>query len=142
MQFKTTIFRRVVFLCLAVLLASALPQGPVAWALPSQLTADSPLAVSPDLADDSGPCLLRLSDGEMVVFWSSERSGNADIWYAESADEGANWSDPVRLTVAPTADLHPAAAELGDGRLMVVWSSEKGSNSDLAHGRGGNQDTL
>jgi len=124
-------FRRIALLCLTVFVTLALAQLPTARALPRAASDDAPSPIAPDLADDATPWLLRLSDGQLMIFWSSGRSGNADIWYAQTLGDEATWSAPVRLTTASCADRHPTAVELVDGRLMIVWSAEQAGNAEL-----------
>ncbi|MGC8947558.1 MAG: choice-of-anchor X domain-containing protein [Anaerolineae bacterium] len=119
------------------LAALAMVLSPAARALPPAGPDAVPYAVAPHSADDADPWLLRASDGRLLLFWSSTRSGNADIWYAWLAPgTETDWSGPVRLTTSPCADRDPAAAELPDGRWMVVWSTDCGGNSELSMATG------
>lgn len=112
--------------------------SPAAFALPLAGPDAVPYAVAPHPGDDTSPWLLRLSDGQLLLFWSSTRSGNADIWYAWlTAGTETDWSAPVRLTTSACADRSPAAVELPDGRWMVVWSAECEANADLYMVTGG-----
>lgn len=111
--------------------------SPAARALPLAGPDAVPYPVAPHPADDASPWLLRLSDGRLLLFWSSTRSGNADIWYAWLAPgTETDWSAPVRLTTSPCADRDPTAVELPDGRWMVVWSMECDGDADLAMATG------
>ncbi|MGQ9568412.1 MAG: sialidase family protein [Anaerolineae bacterium] len=120
--------------------ALTLALSPAARALPLAGPDAAPYAVAPHPAEDADPWLLRLSDGRLLLFWASTRSGNAEIWYAElPPGTETGWSAPGRLTTSPCADRDPAAVELPDGRWMVVWSAECDGNMDLhmATGRDG-----
>ncbi|HUL77562.1 MAG TPA: protein kinase [Vicinamibacteria bacterium] len=61
-------------------------------------------------------------DGKRIVF-SSNRSGNADLWVLEIAD-GALW----QLTDDPAQDWDPAFTS--DGK-HVVWSSDRSGNLEI-----------
>lgn len=115
-----------------VLAALTLALSPAAWALPLAGPDAVPYPVAPHPADDANPWLLRLSDGRLLLFWSSARSGNADIWYSWLAPgTETGWAAPTRLTTSPCADRNPAAVELPDGQWMLVWSAECDGNADL-----------
>jgi hypothetical protein len=75
-------------------------------------------ALSP--AKDEDPSVLRAADGTLLVAWFSERSGNPDLWIT-STRNGADWTDPVRVTTAPGGDFNPHLIQDDAGVFHLVW---------------------
>ncbi len=97
--------------------------GGATWSADTQLTIDGAL--------DCHPAIARTADGTLWVVWYSHRSGNADIWYKASSDGGATWSADAQLTSDMGDDQNAAIAQTGDGKVWVVWSSDRSGNRDI-----------
>ncbi len=80
--------------------------------------------------------------GNWVAVWEGVvTSGNQDIFYAFSSDDGETWSAPEVLNTAlatvPGPEFSPQVTTDGDGRFITVWSSdanvdgEAGADRDL-----------
>jgi hypothetical protein len=73
--------------------------------------------------------------GDVWVTWSQQIDGNWDIFYRRYTppqDGGAGkWSDIVRLTDAPGADFHVAAATDAAGTVWLAWQGWRDNNFDI-----------
>lgn len=67
------------------------------------------------------PSLARLADG--TVWLAYDRAG--DIWRRTSADHGVTWSAEQQITTDPAGDTDPIILQAGDGKLWVVWQSDR-----------------
>ena len=75
--------------------------------------------------------------GEKVcVVWMDQRDGNWEIYYKESTDGGATWSDDVRLTDDPATSYCPDIAATTD-EIQVVWQDERDGNYEIYYKRSG-----
>jgi hypothetical protein len=92
------------------------------WSEPIQITRNSSTDWAPHLIQDS-------SDIYWIVF-SSERSGNKDIWYVTSAD-GKNWSNPIQFTTDISEDDCPSLVQDSKGTYWIVWHSDKQGKYDI-----------
>jgi len=81
--------------------------------------------------DDFDPTLLQAADGKLWVVWHSYRSGNADLWYKTSSDNGATWSTDTQLTTDTSMHYAPALAQSSAGKLWLAWFSYRSDNYDL-----------
>lgn len=61
--------------------------------------------------------------GNLYVTWRDKRTGNDEIWFTRSEDKGGNFSQNMRLTIAPDGsdDWFPCTAATGDGVVGVVF---------------------
>ncbi len=50
---------------------------------------------------DYDPALARAADDTLWLVWRSRESGNYDLWYKTSTDDGASWSAATQLTTDP-----------------------------------------
>jgi parallel beta-helix repeat protein len=80
------------------------------------------------------PAIAQTSDGKIWVVFCSWQSGNADIWYAASSDDGASWSEASQFTRFVGADWDAAAAALASGQAALVWVSNRFCNYDIWYG--------
>lgn len=62
-------------------------------------------------------------DGRLYAVWDDGRNGNADIFAAWSDDDGATWSEPVRVNQDNTthAQWMPRAEVGPDGTLHILY---------------------
>ena len=88
--------------------------------------------------------LARASNGAYWLAWSAVTGGratvpagrgnadaglgyvlsSADIWVSTSGD-GRTWSAPQPLALAPAADRAPGIIEMPDGRVGIIWVSDR-----------------
>ena len=108
------------------------------------MTATIPLGYAPDMPDtpdmrltwnsesDWMPSIAQASDGKIWVVWHSYRTGNADIFYkVYDPSQVHPWSSETRLTTDPNTDMSPSITQAKDGKLWVVWSTNRNGNSDI-----------
>ncbi len=96
------------------------------WSGETQLTTD--------LSSNVNPAIVQALDGTIWVFWSSDRigpAGNWEIYYRTSSNNGASWSADTRLTMDVSADSRPSVMQAQDGKIWVVWYSNRFGNNDL-----------
>jgi N-acetylneuraminic acid mutarotase len=81
--------------------------------------------------DDYAPSAIQAADGKLWVVWYSYRTGNGDLWFKTSSDNGATWSGVTQLTTDPSTDREPCITQAADGTLWVVWYSSRSGNWDI-----------
>jgi len=78
--------------------------------------------------DDLGPHIFEASNGTIWLVWSRDVAMyNSEIFY--KTYKGSTWSDDTQLTkddlLDPRKDYRPAIAQMQDGRIWVVWHSNR-----------------
>src|SRR2546422_6445815 len=68
---------------------------------------------------DAQPAPIVLKNGTIIMFFSSKRGNNFDIYY--SRYNAGTWSPETRLTTSPAADQSPGATQDSAGKLWVTW---------------------
>ena len=92
------------------------PSQAVQWSADIRLTLDDD--------SDSSPSITQAIDGNIWVAWSSYRTDNMEIFY--KVYDGSSWSDPPsQLTTNSSYDGHPAIIRASDGKIWVVWVSDR-----------------
>lgn len=86
--------------------------------------ADSPAGGTPASADPS--LAVDAASGDVLLTWIGGDSTAWHLFFARSADGGATWSAPVRITadtgeVKPHGEASPRLVAGPGGRLAVVW---------------------
>jgi hypothetical protein len=100
------------------------------WSNDTQLTDNS--------IEDIAPSIIQLTNGTILVAWQSYRTGNQDLFYKTSSDDGATWSNATQLTTDPNSDRSPSVIQTKDGRIWVAWHSNRfGDNEILCKTYGG-----
>lgn len=112
-----------VFLFLAALSATVRLGCAVNWSTDMRLTTDP--------SDDWDPSITQTSDGRIWVTWHSSRTGNYEIFYKISPDHGVSWSNDVQLTFNSSMDSHPSILEAVDGRIWIVWDSDRTGDFEI-----------
>jgi len=92
------------------------------WSRDVKLTADTRHDLAPDV--------MQASNGTIWVVWSSERDGNSEIYY-KTSNNGITWSNDTRLTISSSVDARPAITQTMDGRIWVVWNSNRDGNLEI-----------
>lgn len=90
--------------------------------------ASEPVAVSPSGSSSYDPSIAVLSRGEVCVAWHAFRENNYDIWLRRRTAAGT-WTEPVRLTKAPTIDRHAELLARGD----ELWLIYENANTERYH---------
>ena len=74
---------------------------------------------------DLSPFVMQASNGTIWLVWSSKRNGNFDLYYRTSSNMGASWSGDAPLTTDVNADSAPALIQTSDGKIWIVWHSDR-----------------
>jgi hypothetical protein len=64
------------------------------------------------------------------VVWDDARTGNREIFYKRSTDEGVNWSSDAILT-NNTADSYLPSISLSGIYAHIVWTDERNSHDEI-----------
>ncbi len=88
-----------------------------------------PLAGSPArrMVASADPSITRdPASGALLLTWVGDDGTGWRLYFARSADQGARWSDPVRVTadtgeVKPHGEASPRLVAGAGGKLAVVW---------------------
>jgi hypothetical protein len=83
-----------------------------------------------DSSFDLSPSVLQASNGTIWVVWASNRLGNFEVYYKVSHD-GVSWSNDTPLTSNSYTDAFPAIAQMDDGRIWVVWHTNRDGNNEI-----------
>ena len=97
------------------------------WSLDTRLTED-PFG---NESDDGSPSIMQANNGTIWVVWSSFRTGDYELFYKTSSNNGASWSGETRLTNDNSWDTSPSIMQAGNGLIWVVWTSDRNGNDDL-----------
>lgn len=91
------------------------------------------LLIRNDTSPDTSPFILQLKNETIYVFWVSNRTGNYDIFYQTSNDNGLNWSSPFQFTSYDDADKAPCVIQVDDGSIWVVWQRSLESSPEILY---------
>jgi hypothetical protein len=80
---------------------------------------------------DMSPSIMQAQNGTIWLVWSGDQNGYPDIFYKTSSDSGATWSDETQVTSDPSRDRSPSVTQTKDGRIWIVWSSDRFGDSDI-----------
>jgi len=83
------------------------------WTEDKRLTSNS--------AVDTNPAIIQTSDNKIWVFWTSLRTGNYELFYKTTINEGVSWSSETQLTNDTRYDASPALIQASDGKIWLVW---------------------
>jgi len=97
--------------------------GGSTWSADTRLTTNT--------NDDSNPSVTQITDGKIWVTFVSNRHDPRDIYYTTSSDGGSTWSADTQLTTYSGDDWAPSIAQTGDGKIWVLFHSERDGNWDI-----------
>jgi len=83
------------------------------WSDPMPLTTHS--------KQDIDASIMQTNDGTIWLFWSSSRTGNYDLFFKTSSDNGTTWTNTAPLTENSGQDLAPSVIQDTNGTIWVVW---------------------
>lgn len=84
-----------------------------------------------NLGNDGNPTAVSTREGNLWVFWVSDKDGNYEIYYRNSSNNGMTWSPETRFTYSNSTERRPFATQAQDGTIWVVWYGNKSGNDDL-----------
>lgn len=82
---------------------------------------DPPTRITWHPSIDESPAMTQTRDRKLWLVWASERTGNKEIFYKTSSDNGLTWSCMVQLTNNTVKDRAPSITQNIDGTICVVW---------------------
>jgi len=97
--------------------------GGSSWSSATQLTFDSNI--------DKQPAITQANDGTIWLAWSSNRTGNDDVFYKTSSDNASSWSTETQLTSDLNIDMSPSVMQTDDGNTWIVWQTDINIQDDI-----------
>jgi hypothetical protein len=88
--------------------------------------------ITHDTNRDNGSSIIQTQDGKFWVVWSSDRTGDYEIFY--KTYDGSSWSIDKRLTYSNNSDSSPSILQTLDGTIWIFWGSDElspTSNGDI-----------
>ena len=95
------------------------------------ITWSTDIRLTQDPSDDWDPAIIQTADCKIWVTWHSGRTGNYDIFYKVSSDNGASWTGDIQLTFDTNQDFHPSILQTRDGKIWIVWDSDRTGTFEL-----------
>jgi hypothetical protein len=95
----------------------------------SQLNINSPQTLSNTPGNSTDP-QIALYNNNLYVVWSDDSTGNGDIYFKRSVDNGTTFQSVENLSNSPGNSTDPQIA-LYNNNLYVVWSDDSTGNGDI-----------
>jgi hypothetical protein len=95
----------------------------------SQLNITSPQTLSNTPGNSTDP-QIALYNNNLYVVWSDDSTGNGDIYFKRSVDNGTTFGSVENLSNSPGNSTDPQIA-LYNNNLYVVWSDDSTGNGDI-----------
>jgi hypothetical protein len=93
------------------------------WSNATQLTTDT-------AAQDWDPAIMQAADGLIwVVYTKTTGTKNDDIYF--KVFDGSEWSNDWQMTFDENFDSHPSILQSIDGRIWIVWNSDRDDNDNI-----------
>lgn len=93
--------------------------------------------VSADAGIDVEPSIVRDADGDIWVFWRSNRTGTNAIWCNRYFAVDEEWEGETLVSTDSGNESRPRAVVDGNGDVWVFWQSIRDGNYDVWHNRFG-----
>jgi hypothetical protein len=95
------------------------------WGTEERLTVDPGYSESPSVA---------VRDSIVHVVWCDTRSGDWEVYYKRSINNGENWGADERLTADATYPYFPSVA-VRDSIVHIIWDAFISGNTDIYYKR-------
>ena len=95
----------------------------------SQVNITSPQTLSNTPGNSTDP-QIALYNNNLYVVWSDDSTGNGDIYFKRSVDNGTTFGSVENLSNSPGNSTDPQIA-LYNNNLYVVWSDDSTGNGDI-----------
>ena len=95
----------------------------------SQVNVPSPQTLSNSPGNSTNP-QIALYNNNLYVVWSDDSTGNGDIYFKRSVDNGTTFGSLENLSNSPGNSTNPQIA-LYNNNLYVVWSDDSTGNGDI-----------
>ena len=93
------------------------------WLTSRRLTWTGGTSSHPDIAVDYL--------GQLHLVWKGEATGNDQIYYKKSTDNGETWTASKRLTWTSGDTWYPAMTVTSSGDIHVVWDDDTPGNKEI-----------
>ncbi len=71
-------------------------------------------------------------DVNIYMVWADNSPGVSQIWFSKSADNGATFSEPVKVNESPSGkQISPSIAVDNSGKAFVVWEDYRDSDTNI-----------
>lgn len=97
------------------------------WSSETQLTFDSGYDQNPFASEDK--------DGNIWVFWQSNRTGSWAIWYRRYMRVTGEWGSDIQLTTDAAIDSPPFSLTDNAGDIWIFWSTNRSVTQDIRYKR-------
>ncbi len=77
---------------------------------------------------------IAASDEFLHVVWTDNRSGEAEVYYKRSTDQGKTWGMDTRISDLGSASANPTIAVSGSV-IHVVWNDDRDGNLEIYYKR-------
>lgn len=95
------------------------------------LSWSDPTRISWHPSIDEMPAATQTRDKKIWLVWASGRTGNKEIFFKTSDDDGDTWSTLVQLTNNTVEDGAPSITQNVDGAICVAWHRNDTGNYDI-----------
>ena len=96
---------------------------PPVWTGIKRLTWSTGSSINPDLAVDS--------DQNIHLVWQEDKTGNYEIYYKKSTNNGDNWMPNFQMTYTSGISENPVIAVSSEGEIYVIWSDSSSGNAEI-----------
>jgi hypothetical protein len=80
---------------------------------------------------DLQPAPVALKNGTLILFFSSKRGNQFNIYYSKSNDYGTTWSTENNLTSIGAPDTGPSAIQDSSGNIWVAWTRKEAGDLNI-----------
>jgi hypothetical protein len=81
--------------------------------------------------DSASPDIVTSAPGNIHVVWNDNTSGNSEIDYRKSTDNGATWLAKYKLSAGSGESNNATISAAASGNLQVVWSEDTPGNFEI-----------